>query len=88
MPRKPSGLPLRGKLNLTMHPEIRAYADELSVKRRRSISQLVEDLIEAEWMRQHQQPQPPAGYVLPPQGMYPQGYAAPQPGAVYYPPPQ
>jgi hypothetical protein len=86
MPRKPSGLPLRGKLNLTIHPEIRAYADELSVKRRRSISQLVEDLIEAEWMRQHQQP--PAGYVLPQHGMYPQGYAAPQPGAVYYPPPQ
>jgi hypothetical protein len=64
MPRKPSGMPLRGKLNLTIHPEIRGYADELAVKRRRSISQLVEDLIEAEWVRQHQQP--PGGYAFQP----------------------
>jgi hypothetical protein len=42
---------LRGKLNLTIHPEIREFAEQLATKRRRSISQLFEDLIEAEWMR-------------------------------------
>lgn len=61
---------LRGKLNLTIHPEIRNYADELSRKRRRSVSQLFEDLIEAEWQRQ-QVPQPkPASAPAPAQQYY------------------
>lgn len=52
MPKKPNpDRKLRSKLNLTIHPEIRAFADELSLKRRRSISQLFEDLIEDEWKR-------------------------------------
>lgn len=52
MPRKPDpNRKLRLKLNLTIHPEIRAFADELSLKRRRSISQLFEDLVEDEWKR-------------------------------------
>ena len=42
---------LRGKLNLTIHPEIREFAQHLATRRRRSISQLFEDLVEAEWMR-------------------------------------
>ena len=42
---------LRGKLNLTLHPEIREFAQHLATRRRRSISQLFEDLVEAEWMR-------------------------------------
>lgn len=73
MPRKthPDHQP-RVKLNLTIHPEIRAYADEISLKRRRSISQLFEDLIDAEWQRVHH-PAPPA---TPPQPIYyaPPGY--------------
>ena len=51
MSRTISNKQLRGKLNLTIHPEIRAYAEELSALRRRSISQLFEDLVDAEWMR-------------------------------------
>lgn len=43
---------LRGKLNLTIHPEIREFAEHLATKRRRSISQLFEDLVESEWIRQ------------------------------------
>ena len=39
---------LRGKLNLTIHPEIRDFAEQLAFKRRRSVSQLFEDLVEAE----------------------------------------
>ncbi len=42
---------LRGKLNLTIHPEIREFAQHLALRRRRSISQLFEDLVEAEWIR-------------------------------------
>ena len=42
---------LRGKLNLTIHPEIREFAQHLATRRRRSISQLFEDLVEAEWIR-------------------------------------
>ena len=60
MPRKkdPNRI-LRGKLNLTIHPEIRTYADELAIKRRRSVSQLFEDLIEAEWLRMQAPPPAP-----------------------------
>ena len=73
MPRKPTGRPLRGKLNLTIHPDIRAYADELAIKRLRSVSQLFEDLIEAEWHRrqgaaapqQYQQIQPQSFQTAP-----------------------
>jgi hypothetical protein len=43
----------RVKINLTIHPDLREWADEISVKRRRSISQLFEDLVEMEWHRQH-----------------------------------
>ena len=50
----------RVKLNLTIHPEIREWAQVLM--RRRSISQLFEDLVEAEWMRQQA-----AMQALPPQ---------------------
>ena len=42
---------LRKKLNLTIHPDIRTYAEALAKKRRRSISQLFEDLVEAEWVQ-------------------------------------
>jgi hypothetical protein len=45
---------LRSKLNLTMHPEVREWADIIAFRRRRSISQLFEDLVEAEWRRQNQ----------------------------------
>lgn len=72
MPRRPTGRPLRGKLNLTIHPEIRAYADELAIKRRRSVSQLFEDLIEAEWMRnQPAAQQAPQYQPVPPQSYQP-----------------
>jgi hypothetical protein len=71
---------LRGKLNLTIHPEIREYAEVLSQKRRRSVSQLFEDLVEAEWMRlnAHARPQPTAPHV-PNQAYYstPSPYGAP-----------
>jgi len=50
MRRKPEKS-LRGNLNLTIHPEIRDFAQILATKRRRSISQLFEDLVEAEWVR-------------------------------------
>lgn len=71
--RKPEDA-LRGKLNLTMHPEVRQWADEIALKRRRSISQLFEDLVEAEWQRQNQ-PQMPAAPPAP----APVTYAQPQP---------
>ena len=72
MPRKVNpNRQLRGKLNLTIHPEIRAFAEQIALKRRRSISQLVEDLVEAEWLRLQNPPQQPQ-------------YYAPQPH--YYPP--
>jgi hypothetical protein len=68
---------LREKLNLTIHPEIRAWADAISIKRRRSVSQLFEELVEAEWLRYQaaiQNPTPPAPV--------PQSSATP-----FYPPP-
>ena len=40
-PRKP----LRGKLNLTIHPEIKDFALVLANARRHTISQLFEDLV-------------------------------------------
>jgi hypothetical protein len=39
-------------LNLTFHPEIRDWADSISGRRRRSISQIFEELLEAEWVLQ------------------------------------
>jgi hypothetical protein len=78
---------IRGKINLTIHPEIREWADVL--KRRSSISLLFEVLVEAEWTRQHSAaqnplqpspapvPQPPATPFYPPP--YPYYYAQPQP---------
>lgn len=80
MPRKSDpNRKLRLKLNLTIHPEIRAFADELSLKRRRSISQLFEDLIEDEWNRISAAPPVPPNYA-PAQQYYaapPSFYAAP-----------
>jgi hypothetical protein len=88
MGRKPIPPELRRvKINLTIHPEIRAWADAISSKRRRSVSQLLEDLVEAEWLRQQattQNPPPPAPvpqpsatpFYPPP---YPYYYAQPQP---------
>ena len=89
---------LRGKLNLTIHPEIRTFADELAFRKRRSVSQLFEDLIEAEWQRM-QSPVPPAPAApapaapMPaqptlPQGYYMHPYAPPFPGYVPAPAPQ
>ena len=78
MPRRPTGRPLRGKLNLTIHPEIRAFADELAAKRRRSVSQLFEDLIEAEWHRKQGAPAPQQYQAAPQQAYQPApGYAQP-----------
>lgn len=75
---------MRGKLNLTIHPEIRAFAEELANKRRRSISHLFEELIEAEWLRrQGLLPQQPQGF---PQGQ--PAPHAPQPAAPTYQAPQ
>lgn len=75
--RKPENA-LRGKLNLTMHPEVRQWADEIALKRRRSISQLFEDLVEAEWQRQNQ-PQAPT----PPPAPQNQPHPAAQPYAPF-----
>lgn len=83
MPRKKKPIEQRrAKLNLTIHPDIRGWADEISLKRRRSLSQLFEELVEAEWVR-HQQPHAPAS--LPPA---PPAYLPPQPYPFYYHPPQ
>jgi hypothetical protein len=71
----------RVKLNLTIHPDIREWADEISRKRRRSISQLLEDLVEMEWMRLH--PAPPSTVVQPP--LQQQAYYPPQPYPYHYP---
>jgi hypothetical protein len=85
MPRKADpNRQLRGKMNLTIHPEIRAFADQLAFKRRRSISQLFEDLIEAEWMRYQAAgsvPQPVAPAPAVAQPVFP-------PHQPYYYPPQ
>lgn len=90
MPRQKKTLEqLRVKINLTTHPDIRAWAEELSRKRRRSVSQLFEDLIDQEWLRQqaiHQpaqhpiQPLPQQQIFYPPQP-YPYGYMPLQPPA-------
>jgi hypothetical protein len=74
---------LRGKMNLTIHPEVREWAQILM--RRRSMSQLFEDLVEAEWNRQPAAAQNP----LPPAPV-PQPQTAPyfhQPSPYYYAPP-
>jgi hypothetical protein len=42
---------MKKKLNLTIDPDIRAAAEAMATRRRRSLSQLFEDLIEAEWDR-------------------------------------
>jgi len=85
--RKPKPLDqIRQKLNLTVHPDIREWADAISHMRRRSVSQLFEDLVEAEWLRQHaaiQNPPPPAPVPQPPATPfypppYPYHYAHPQ----------
>jgi hypothetical protein len=76
---------LRGKMNLTIHPEIRAWAEEISFKRRRSVSQLFEDLVEMEWNRQQAADQNP-----PLSAPVPQPQPAPyfhQPPPYYYAPP-
>lgn len=89
MPRKPNpDRQLRGKLNLTIHPEIRGFAEQLSQKRRRSISQLVEDLVEAEWLRAQNPPQQPQ-YYAPQPAPQPAYYApAPVPAPAQYAQPQ
>ena len=38
-------------LTLTIHPEIREWADSINGRRRRSIPHVFEELIEAEWQR-------------------------------------
>ena len=70
----------RVKLNMTIHPDIRAWADEISLKRRRSVSQLFEDLVELEWMRQN-----PASALSPVQSSpQHQAYYQPQPYPYHY----
>jgi len=81
---------LRVKLNLTIHPDVRAWADEITFKRRRSISQLFEDLVEAAYLQsKNPQPPPPASQpqTAPPQGYYypPQPYYYPAPTAPQVP---
>lgn len=83
--RKPEDK-LRVKLNLTIHPDVRAWADEITFKRRRSISQLFEDLVEAAYL-QSKNPQPPLHPAPQPQPAPPQGYYYP-PQPYYYPAPQ
>jgi hypothetical protein len=68
----------RVKLNMTIHPDIRAWADEISLKRRRSVSQLFEDLVELEWMRQN-----PAAAPAQPSPQQ-QAYYLPQPYSYHY----
>jgi hypothetical protein len=73
---------LRVKLNLTIHPEVREWTDVL--KRRRSISLLFEDLMEAEWNRQHSAaPNPPQPAPAPEQQPQPTPYFH-QPSPYYY----
>jgi len=58
----------RGKLNLTVHPEIKEFAFALANARRDTVSQLFEDLVEAEWNRLNgivAVYPPPRKYVLP-----------------------
>jgi hypothetical protein len=57
----------REKMNLTIHPEIRAFAAEMAERNRMSISLLVEDLVEAEWKRvQNTANNPARSYPVPP----------------------
>ena len=70
----------RVKLNMTIHPDIRAWADEISLKRRRSVSQLFEDLVELEWMRQNHASAPSLVQLSPQQ----QAYYQPQPYPYHY----
>jgi predicted HicB family RNase H-like nuclease len=59
--------PVRGKLNLTIHPEIKEFAVALANARRDTVSQLFEDLVEVEWNRIHgivSHYPPPKTYVL------------------------
>lgn len=85
MPRKADpNRKLRGKMNLTIHPEIRAFADELAFRRRRSVSQLFEDLVEAEWMRYQAAGSAPAPQPAAPPPVVAQPVYPPQP--YYYPP--
>lgn len=77
-PRKPQ----RAKMNLTIHPEIKEFATELANKRRRSLSQLFEDLVENEWNRANGiQPTYPHPSYTPLQQLY-------QPAPSYYGVPQ
>jgi hypothetical protein len=58
MPRKKKPEEQRRiKLNLTIHPEIRDWANAISQRRRRSLSQIFEELVEAEWQRWQIPPQ-------------------------------
>ena len=81
MPRaKKSADQLRVKVNLTIHPEIREWANAISLRRRRSISQIFEELVESEWQRFQGAAQAmPVAPSLPPQQ---QVYFYPPPG--YY----
>lgn len=83
MKTRTSRKPMRVKMNLTIHPEIKDFATELSNKRRRSVSQLFEDLVEKEWNRVNGiQPAYPSPMYTPSQQLYqpaPVYYAAPQP---------
>jgi hypothetical protein len=45
----------RVKINLTIHPDIQTWAKTLA--HRRTVSQLFEDLVEAEWYRRQNPPQ-------------------------------
>jgi len=61
--------PVRGKLNLTIHPEIKDFAVVLANARRDTLSQLFEDLVEAEWNRIngiHSVYPPPKSYFIAP----------------------
>ena len=68
----------RVKINLTIHPEIREWADSISGRRRRSISHVFEELVEAEWQRfqalghvaQPGVPSQQQPYFYPPQPQY------------------
>ena len=83
-PRKP----LRGKLNLTIHPEIKDFALVLANARRHTISQLFEDLVEAEWNRIHgivPVYPPPRTFAVAPVAHHAAPTYAPQPPAPVYP---
>lgn len=63
-----SGKAVRGKLNLTIHPEIKEFAMALAHARRDTVSQLFENLVEVEWNRVNgivSNYPPPKTYILP-----------------------